>query len=182
MIQTRRIVYLLVITVLLIAGCNLQQAMPTPTLAVTPASPTTNATSIQESSTSQPGIQMTTRATLPPPPLASTPTALPIGEIPPNAPTLAVLGPDVPTLSAASAAYRYEVKAAPGKRLRLHYNIQLKTGAVSLVMQGPEGVIWQKSFTATAVSQDELTLAAGGVYEILVFAERFDGSYSVWWE
>ena len=51
-----------------------------------------------------------------------------------------------------------------------------------MTMQGPDGVVWQKTFTTTENSRAEVTIQQGGTYEILVDINNFDGNYSISWD
>ena len=48
--------------------------------------------------------------------------------------------------------------------------------------QGPDGLIWEKTFTATEAGREPVSIVSGGIYEILVDRQNLDGNYAVSWE
>lgn len=171
-----------VLVALMLAGCNLRMEAPTPTLAETaaPVSTVTDAPSAQPTLT--PLFQATTQATLPAPPLPTfvTPTALPLGATSPA--VIGTGGTVIPTVSTLEADQRYELQARPGKVVGINYTITLVTGSVTLTLQGAEGALWQKTFTASETGRAEVTVQQGGTYEIVAQIERFDGNYGLSWD
>ena len=51
-----------------------------------------------------------------------------------------------------------------------------------MILQGPDGLLWEKMFTATEVGREDVTIITGGLYEILVDRQNFSGNYAVSWE
>lgn len=165
---------------LLLSACNLQQqGDPTPTLDVT----------------SQPQQEATLQPTLPEtlPTLRPTPTSLPLASLvavtlQPGIPTAIPLGASTPsnaltpTLNAAEADQRYELTVRDNKTIGVNYVVTLITGTVSMTLQGPDGLVWQKTLTVSETSRAEVAITQGGIYEILVQIENFDGNYSVSWD
>lgn len=169
----------LILTGLLLPACTLEQAVPTPTVhpdilqTWTPVPVT-------------PIVQPT--AASPAPPGQVVPTALPLNQNnaaePPRPVTPVLLTPlgvqAVP--GAAGAAARYTLTLRPGETVGVNYAIHVLTGSVTLVFQGAEGVLWQQTFTVSETNRAAVTAPRGGVYEVLVFTERFDGSYDLSWD
>lgn len=164
---------------LLLAACNLQQDDPTPTVGVT----------------EQPQQEASPQPSLTPllPPLRPTPTSLPLASLAaatpqPGIPTAIPLGSGTPgnaltpTLDAAEADQRYEMTVRDNKTIGVNYVVTLVTGTVSMTLQGPDGVVWQKTLTTSETSRAEVPIKQGGIYEILVQIDRFDGNYSVSWD
>jgi hypothetical protein len=60
--------------------------------------------------------------------------------------------------------------------------VTITSGTINLTLQGPDGVVWQKTLTASETSRVEVPIKLGGTYEILVQIDRFDGNYSVSWD
>jgi hypothetical protein len=157
----------------LLAGCNLQ--------AITPAPPPTAATetppALDEAPTRTPPAQAT---------LIATPTQFsPLLPAPPLPVTLDALGGAVPApvYDPATADDRYEVTTRPGQALAIVYEATVTQGSLGLVIQGPGGVIWQRTLTASENSRADFTIEQGGMYELLVFRQGFfDGSYAFRWE
>jgi hypothetical protein len=167
---------------LLLSACNLQQqGDPTPTLDVT-------------SQPQQETLQPTQSESLPT--LRPTPTSLPLASLvavtpQPGIPTAIPLGAGTagtpsnaltPTLNAAEADQRYEMTVRDNKTIGVNYVVTLITGTVSMTLQGPDGVVWQKTLTVSETSRAEVPIKQGGIYEILVQIENFDGNYSVSWD
>jgi len=166
--------------IVLLAACNLQQqGNPTPTVGVT-----------------APPAEASPAPSLTPalPTLRPTPTALPLASLaavmpPAGAPTVIPLGVGTPgsnaltpTLNPTDADQRYELTVRDGKTIGVNYAVTLETGTVSFTLQGPDGVVWQKTLTASETSRAEVPIQRGGTYEILVQIDRFDGNYSVSWD
>ena len=86
-------------------------------------------------------------------------------------------------MDAAAADDRYELQVRDGHTIGVNYNITVTQGSVTMTMQGPDGIVWQKTFTATREnSRAEVTIQQGGTYEILVDINHFDGNYSISWD
>lgn len=163
---------------LLLPACNLQQSP-----AVTP---TINPTQEQSAPTLAPTIfpsQLPLQSTLQPPPLQSTPTQMSLTVAPLVVGTPVLVGTGAPTLNAALADDRYELTVRPGKtNIGVNLNLTLITGRVTLTLQGPTGIVWTQTFTASENSRIEVPITEGGTYEILVDIENFDGNYSLSWD
>jgi uncharacterized lipoprotein len=168
--------YGLLIMIILLAACNLQQSEPTATISATQ----------QSESTPQPTIQQPAQPTLRP-----TPTSLPLASLsavtpPPGAVTTIPLGGTAnnltPTLNPTDADQRHELQVRDGDTIGVNYAVTLITGTVSFTLQGPDGVVWQKTLTISETSRAEVTVTQGGKYEILVQLDRFDGNYNVSWD
>jgi hypothetical protein len=151
----------------LLAACNLQQVPPTATLAdpQTVASPA-------------PADALPITPTLRP-----TPTQIfLVTTTPDSAPTPLNFGTGQPTQDAAQFNERYEVNVRDDTPIAVIYDITITRGSLLMLLQGPDGVVWEQSFTATEAGRAEVTITQGGTYEILVRRENFDGNYSVSWE
>jgi hypothetical protein len=127
------------------------------------------------------------------PTLLPTPTSLPLASLvavspQPGIPTAIPLGVGTPnnaltsTLNAAEADQHYELTVRDNKTIGVNYIVTLVTGTVSMTLQGPDGVVWQKTLTVSETSRAEVPIKQGGIYEILVQIENFDGNYSVSWD
>jgi hypothetical protein len=160
---------------LILAACNLQQGPPTDA-----------ATAAPDQSTSSPAPLPTEADSLPP--LQATPTQLPllpiISATLPSAPTTsATLIPGtLPTLDAAQADERFELSIRAGDRIGVNFEVTISSGTVMMQMQGAEGVVWQKSFSASETGREEVTVTQGGTYELLVTRRNLEGSYAVSWD
>lgn len=159
---------------LLLAGCNLQTLAPTPTPVESTAAADVTPTSLPSLT---PLPDLTARPTLVPPPLAETPTAVPLGVSSGTPNPLA----GEPTVDPATATQRYALTARAGKTVGVNYNLIVTRGTVTLIMQGPEGVVWKQTFSATETGRVEVPVQ-GGAYEILAQVERFDGSFDLSWD
>jgi hypothetical protein len=154
---------------LLLPACNLQQSP-----AVTP---TINPTQEQSAPTLAPTIFPSQL------PLQSTPTQMSLTVAPLVVGTPVLVGTGAPTLNAALADDRYELTVRPGKtNIGVNLNLTLITGRVTLTLQGPTGIVWTQTFTASENSRIEVPITEGGTYEILVDIENFDGNYSLSWD
>lgn len=163
---------------LLLAACNLQQQPPLPT-----SLPPTQPDAPEQIPVSvTPQIQTTALPTLLP-----TPTQLVLVTATLSAPPTTInsegSGEGLPTLDAALSDERYEIEARSGATLGLNYEVTIGSrGVVSMTMQGPDGVVWQKMFTVSETGRAEVEIEQGGTYEVLVDRENLDGSYSVSWD
>jgi hypothetical protein len=92
------------------------------------------------------------------------------------------VGPDVPTMDAALADQRYEIEVRDGRTVGVNYDVTVIRGSVLMVMQGPDGVVWQKTLTASETSRAEITVQQGGTYEVLVDIQNFDGQFQLSWD
>jgi hypothetical protein len=164
----------------LLTACNLQQQGE--------ATPTLNTTSQPQDASPQPSL------TAPGPTLHPTPTSLPLASVGavtplPGIPTVIPLGGGtpgngtvIPTLNPTDADQRYEMTVKDGKTIGVNYIVTITSGTISMTLQGPDGVVWQKTLTASETSRAEVPIKRGGTYEILVQIDHFDGNYSVNWD
>ncbi|MBI5668156.1 MAG: hypothetical protein HZC41_09110 [Chloroflexi bacterium] len=179
---------LLIVATLGLAACNLGQAGPTPTmdpniletwtpLPVTPIVQPTEASPIPSG-----------RALPTPLPMTNTPDGVPPRPVTPVLLTPLPLGVQnanpaaLPARSAVGAASRYPITLRPGETVGINYAVTVLAGTVTLVFQGPEGILWQKTFTASEADRAEVTVQTGGNYEVLAFTDRFNGSYDLSWD
>ena len=168
---------------LLLAACNLQQQPPA---AITPSPappdeqistslpPQTQPTAVLP--TIQPGLQPT---------LQPTPTQITLVTVtlPPQPTTVEFSNLEgLPTLDPALADEQYELQVRDGATVGVNYEVTLITGTVDMVLQGPDGVLWQKTFTSSETGRAEVQVEQGGTYQVLVDRNRFDGNYSVSWD
>jgi hypothetical protein len=168
-------------TVLLLSACNLQQQGG--------ATPTLNTTGQPEDVTPQPTLtsaQPTLRptpttfslpTTIPSTPLPGVPTVIPVGATPGTLGN----GTLIPTLNPTDADQRYEVTVKDGKTIILNYVVTMTGGTLDFTLQGPDGVVWQKTLTTTETNRIEVPVKLGGTYELLVQIDHFDGNYSINW-
>jgi hypothetical protein len=163
------------ITVLSLAACNLQQAGVTPTPGVTAqpqdASPEPTSADAQPTLRPTPTTLLLVSAT----PQPGIPTVIPLGGGTPNGTAIATLNP-------AEADQRYEIVARDGQTVGVNYVVTITGGTLNFTMQGPDGVVWQKTLTTSETSRAEVRIKTGGTYEVLVQIDRFDGNYSVSWD
>jgi hypothetical protein len=173
-----RHIRLILITILLLAACNLQQGEPTSTISATE----------QVEISPQPTIAQT-----PSPTLRATPTSLPLATQAaftplPGVPTVLAVGSSTPnnaltpTLNPTDADQRHELRVRDGQTVGVNYSVTLTGGSISFTMQGPDGVVWQKTLTTSETSRAEVTITQGGTYEILVQIDWLDGNYNVSWD
>lgn len=165
---------------LLLTACNLQQQAPTPT-SLPPISTEANT---QTAPSPIPAGQATVPAQ---PTLIATPTQLTLVTATLSAPPTTLnntgSGSGVPTLDAAQADERYPIEARSGATLGVNYEVTIGArGTVAMTVQGPDGILWQHTFTASETGRAEVRVEQGGTYEILVFRENLDGSYAVSWD
>ncbi len=172
----RRIILLIT---LLLTACNLQQQAPTPTK----LPPTSTEANAQTAPSPIPAGQSTAPAQ---PPLIATPTQLTLVTATLSAPPTTInagSGTGIPTIDAAQADERYPITARDGANLGVNYEVTIGArGTVTMIMQGPDGVLWQHTFTASETGRAEVQIEQGGTYEVLVFRENLDGSYAVSWD
>jgi hypothetical protein len=172
----RRITFLIT---LLLTACNLQQQAPTPTS----LPPTATEADNQTAPSPIPAEQATPPAQ---PTLIATPTQLILVTTTLSAPPATIntgSGTGVPTLDAAQADERFPIEARNGATLGVNYEVTIGArGTVTMIVQGPDGVLWQHTFTASEAGRAEVQIEQGGTYEVLVFRENLDGSYAVSWD
>ena len=163
---------------LLLTACNLQQA-PTPTN----LPPTSTEANAQTAPSPNPAGQVTAPAQ---PTLQATPTQLILVTATLSAPPTTInagSGTGVPTLDAASADERYPIEARAGASLGVNYEVTIGArGTVTMIVQGPDGILWQHTFTASEIGRADVQVEQSGTYEVLVFRENLDGSYAVSWD
>ena len=179
LLKTRFFKLFLVVCLLvavLLAACNLQQSIATPTLNATSQPPQATATSAQILPTLRPtptSLPLASRAAVTP--LPGIPTVIPLGGGTPG-------GTLIPTLNPTDADQRYEMTVKDGKTIGVNYVVTITSGTISMMLQGPDGVVWQKTLTASETSRAEVPIKLGGTYEILVQIDHFEGNYSVTWD
>ena len=164
--------WILFLFALLLAACNLQQGPElTPTTAPVAETPLISVTALP--SPVLPTLQPTpTQMTL-------------VTQTPLVAPTTIDIdsgGSAKPKMDAALADERYELNARANSTVGINYDVTLTSGTVMMILQGPDGLIWQKTFTETEKGREEIAITQGGTYEILVIREQLDGNYSVSWD
>jgi hypothetical protein len=163
---------LLLLPVLLV-GCNLQQGpqtSPTPAL-----------------DDDEPPIISSSTPPLPnQPTLLPTPTQLVLTTATPLAvpTTIDISGSDGAraTLDATQADERYELQVRDDSTVGINYDVTVNRGTVVIFVQGPDGLLWQKTFTTTEAGREEIAITQGGTYEVLVTHEQLDGNYAVSWD
>jgi hypothetical protein len=165
---------LLPLIALLLAACNLQQG-PVPTLP--PDTPPDSQIIATPTALDQiPAL----------PTLLPTPTQLIIVTTTPPvaAPTTIDFGGGTgqPTIDAAFADERYAVEVRDGATIGMNYDVTINRGTISMILQGPDGVLWQQTFTASEAGRAEVQITQGGTYEVLVNRENLDGNYAVSWD
>lgn len=167
--------WLYLLALLLLTACNLRVG--------TPPAPTAPTVPTLEAPTTAPSRTPVGLPTLLPTPAQSLPGQEFVQPIPVtvNAPGVNA-PPGAPTLSAALADDRYEVTITSGGNIGLNYEAEILRGSLSLVFQGPDGIVWQQSLTVSDTQRIPLTIQQGGVYELLIFRQNFDGSYSFRWD
>jgi len=65
---------------------------------------------------------------------------------------------------------------------RLSRRVTMTTGSVTLTMQGPSGVVWQKTFTASETGRIEVTIQQAGAYDVMAHTDHFEGHYELSWD
>jgi hypothetical protein len=184
---------LLFFAALVLAACTLGQAAPTPTtdpiarqtwtpLPLTPIVRPTDVSPAPPGQVLPAPVRMTnTPDGIPPRPV--TPvllTPLPLGVVP--APTTNPTNPILPPVSAAGAAGRFPITLRPGQTVGINYVVTVLDGSVTLIFQGAEGILWQKTFTTSESNRVPVTVQQGGAYEVLAFTDNFNGSYDLTWD
>ncbi len=164
----------------LLAACNLTT--------VSVDSPTAALTDVPPAQTDQP--TRTPQGTLPPLPATPTqffpdqPATLAAATI--NAPSDSPDGAEplpAATLDPATANDRYEITVRSGQTVGIIYEVGIPAGmSLRLVIQGLDGVVWQRTLTADASTREEFTVEQGGVYELLLFRQGNNISYSFSWD
>jgi hypothetical protein len=156
----------------LLVACNLQQEpQASPTVAPVVDTP--------------PGIASQTPLLQTQPTLLPTPTQLVLTTVTPLPvpTTIDIIGGDTrPTLDATLADERYELQARANQTVGINYDVTVTRGTVMMIMQGPDGLIWEKTFTTTEKGREEIAVTQGGTYEILVTRQQLDGNYAVSWD
>ncbi len=135
-----------------------------------------------------PRATATPRPTATPPTVPGLPTLLPTptqGLPPPGAPTALPVQPGgLPTVDPATAAGRYPASVRAGDTLGLAYDVIITRGALIFTIQGTQGqgLMWQRTFTASETGRHEFISTQGGEYELLIQTQNFDGAYNFRWE
>ncbi len=167
---------------LLLTGCNLS---PAPLASETAAPPVT---ATIPAATEQP--TRTPQGTLPP--LPATPPQFSPGLAGSAQPVTLDASADNPpaaeplpqaTIDPASADDRYAITARSGQQVGIIYEVIIPVGmSLSMLVQGPDGVVWQRTLTADASTREEFPIAQGGVYELLLFRQGNNIAYSFSWD
>jgi hypothetical protein len=159
---------------LLLSACNLQQ-QTTPTPAATVAF-ATQTPQILPPVTSLPPLQPTpTQLVLVTATLDTNPTTV-------NFTSSGTVATGQPTQDAALFDERYEVAAREESTVTVIFDVTITSGTIFMILQGPDGLLWEKTFTATEAGREDVTILTGGLYEILVDRQNFSGNYAVGWE
>lgn len=169
-----RLVLALALLAALLAACNLStspQVTPTPRATSTPPTP------VFTPPPTIPGL----------PPLLPTPTQALLPGAPTTLPAPDAATPlpgGLPTVDPASAAGRYPASVRAGGTLGLAYDVTITRGALIFTIQGTQGqgLMWQRTFTASEAGRHEFMAAQGGEYELLIQTQNFDGAYNFRWE
>ena len=162
--------------ILLLTACNLQQqTTPTPVATALPAQVSPTPESVQP--------------TTPLPTLQPTPTQILLVTTTPDLnPTTVDFAnggtpvPGQPTRDAAGFDERYEVVTRDESTITVIFDVTVDSGAIIMIMQGPDGLVWEKTFTTTEAGREAVAITAGGTYEILVDRQNLSGNYAVSWE
>jgi hypothetical protein len=168
--------FIAILTLLLLAACNLQQQPPS----LTAESPSES--DPQTAPSPVPAGQSTSQPTLLPTPTQITLVTATLPVVPT---TIDIIGggAGAATLDASQADERYPIEARSGATLGVNYEVTIGArGVVSMTVQGPDGLLWQKTFTTSETGRAEVQIEQGGTYEILVFRQNLDGSYAVSWD
>jgi hypothetical protein len=173
-----KITVLLLGLLCLLTACNLQQnpVEVTPTLQPTPTALSQPTAQPTRTPIGQPTAQPNVNT--PALPIIQTPTALQLGGITPNPSG----GTVIPTVSTQEAVKSTTIQAAAGKMVGLNYAVTQTAGSLTLTMQGPDGVVWQKTFTASETGRIEVTIQQAGAYDVMAHTDRFGGHYELSWD
>lgn len=159
--------------IIVLAGCNLESQ---PRITETPnIEPTIEPTQ---------SVLLTPTSALPP--LQATPTQLPLFGQPQIVVTATINivvnpgGATQPTrFDPALADQRFELEArADGETIGILYEVTVNSGAVLMVLQGADGIVWQMTLTASENSRADVTVPRAGVYELLIDAQNLAGGYT----
>ncbi|MEP6984059.1 MAG: hypothetical protein ABI970_00575 [Chloroflexota bacterium] len=166
-----------------LTACNLQQTPVevTPTLQPTPTALSQPTDQPTRTPIGQPTVQQAPQSSVVAPTLSllQTPTALPLG-VNPNA--TGTNGTVIPTVSTQQAVKSTTIQVAAGKTVGLNYVVTATGGSLTLTMQGPAGVVWQKTFTASETGRIEVAIQQAGAYDVMAQTDRFEGNYQLSWD
>ena len=166
-----------------LSACNLQQTPVevTPTLQPTPTALSQPTDQPTRTPIGQPTVQQAPQSSIIAPTLSllQTPTALPLG-VNPNA--TGTNGTIIPTVSTQQAVKSTTIQVAAGKTVGLNYVVTATGGSVTLTMQGPAGVVWQKTFTTSETGRVEVAIQQAGAYDVMAQTDRFEGNYQLNWD
>jgi hypothetical protein len=82
------------------------------------------------------------------------------------------------TLDAALFDGRFEVEArTDGETIGIVYDVTVFRGSILMVLQGANGIVWQKTLTTSEASRADVPVAQAGVYELLIDAQNLSGEY-----
>lgn len=165
---------------LIITACNLQQTPlnPTPTLQPTPTTLSLPTEQPTRTPIGQPTAQSLPSSLIAPTlSTIQTPTVVPLG-VSPNPAS----GTVIPTVSTQQAVKSTTIQVPTGKTVGLNYVVTITSGSVTLTMQGPAGVVWQKTFTASETGRVEVPIQQAGAYDVMAQTDRFEGHYELSWD
>lgn len=184
----RSALFITLISLFLLTACNLQQASdgttpeatseviqqtdPSPTVESAPAQPTTEHSPLLPTP-----VQVTAVA----PPVV-TATLPPLNTLPPQGSSGENGTALPPTLDPASADNIHEIEARANTQIGLNYEATVEGGSVQLILQGPDGIIWEKTLTQTETDRIEFTTTQAGTYRVLVNINQLAGNYSILWD
>jgi hypothetical protein len=182
----------MVLLVMGVAGCNLQSygsITPEPLVPTFIPTPLPSLTPLRPPTVGAPPLPQLPQSSLAPPPLptyqqqsnTTPPTLIPVGltaAIPTPGSAGGVL---VPTLSTLEVDSRYSVEARANQTLILTLTLNLGGGRVMFTLQGPDGVVWQESFSVSETRRMEIPVESAGTYELMVQTQRFEGNYAIRW-
>lgn len=170
-VPTHRL-FIVVLLFPVLAACNLQTQ---PLATITPTTEPTVITSPQPLLTPTSAL----------PPLQATPTQLPLFGQPAATATINIIvnpggGTTAgATLDAALFDGRFEVEArTDGETIGIVYDVTIFRGSILMVLQGTNGLVWQKTLTASENSRADVPVPQAGVYELLIDAQNLSGEYS----
>jgi hypothetical protein len=182
----------MVLLVLSVAGCNLQSygsITPEPLLPTFMPTPLPSLTPLRPPTVGAPPLPQLPVQSLVPPPLptyeqgvgGTAPTLIPVGLTAAIPTPGAAGGVLVPTLSTLEVDSRYSVEARANQTLILTLTLNLGAGRVSFTLQGPDGVVWQETFSVSETRRMEIPVESAGTYELMVQTQRFEGNYAIRW-
>lgn len=184
----RSTLFAFVIMLVILPACNLQQA-PEATESIAPPVEESVLTPTVENAPQATGespllptpLQQNTAEA---PPLVITATLPPLNTLAPQGSTGDSSNSTAlpPTLDPAQADNLHEIQARANTQIGLNYEATVEGGSVQLILQGPDGVIWEKTLTQTETDRIEFTTTQAGTYMVLVEINQLAGNYSISWD